>query len=136
MRDNLMHSFNRLQIPIIWDDFIDEAADERETDEANYKAALDIYKQVTQEWEARNAPSKTKKKLGPRGPARDPRPKAPVRPKPRMHADEVPMFLNLSCAAKILLGRSLHEEYLQQGEIYLKTYLRMYLEVFKPRFSR
>ena len=116
------------QLPVIWDEFIEEAQDEYASQQEKYDTNISAYEKAIAGWKIREASRKTKaaKTKAKKG---DPKPKPPERPFVRMHKDEPEMFLKFATSMKLFMGSSVTREILTRALALLYEYLNDFKRV-------
>jgi hypothetical protein len=121
-----------LQIPIIWEIFVDDANDDHGNDTKVYNDNYAQYQKDFAAWETRQATAPSKKISQGRGKKKkqtDPKPLPPKRPKCRMHKDEPHMFLQLATSLKLFMGTSMDERTIERALELLLAYLASFKRV-------
>lgn len=122
-----------IQIPIIWDMFIEEAESDQKTSIKSFAKRQDQFIKDYEAWKAhREAPqgsADAKQGRSKKSAKDDKEPKPPKPPKVRMQRDEPVNFLRLSTALKIFCGSSIKLDMLPRAEMLLQEYLLEYKRV-------
>ncbi|KAG8912907.1 hypothetical protein FRC00_003508 [Tulasnella sp. 408] len=135
--------FGPLALPVVWDDWIDAAADEvkKATDkvEAKRRRLKKQHDRVVRQWEQSVSASQHTMEEPPPRPETPELPPAPEEESPRLKRGEMKLFLKLSAALTVLLARTVRIQDLELAHQRLLEYLQEYAELYgakavKPNF--
>ncbi|KZP32746.1 hypothetical protein FIBSPDRAFT_907050 [Athelia psychrophila] len=94
------------QLPVIWDQLLDDAVAEHKDDLTKYNNSKELYEAALTAWQERDRKRTTKQRQ--KAVKGDAKPKPPKRPFVRMHKDEPAMFLRFATSVKLFLGSSIY----------------------------
>jgi hypothetical protein len=134
---------------MVWESFLPEAEADFAAEQAKYERAMHSYHKELRRWEEREASNaanlassssqvqassqmssaRSGNRRGKTANTQDSKPAAPIPPQRRMHADEVSLFLSLSTALKLYLGRQIDEDSINRASSLFHEYLLVYRRV-------
>ncbi|TBU38986.1 hypothetical protein BD309DRAFT_994083 [Dichomitus squalens] len=137
-----MSDCDMVEIPLIWHQFLPEAAKDHEIACKKHEAALRKHDDAARKHESELQTLRTQvadSNIDPRQRTKLDKkikdlvaksPKPPSKPTPRMQDAEVPLMLSLAGALKLLLGGSTTEEQRQRGACLLFAYLQDFKRIY------
>jgi hypothetical protein len=121
-----------LQLPIIWEIFLDDAAEDYDNEIGLFNKNYTQYQADLAAWEVRQQTKPSKAISQGRGKKKkqtDPKPTPPKKPHCRMHPDEPEMLLRLSTSLKLFMGSSVDQRAITRAFELLVEYLNDFKKV-------
>lgn len=118
------------QLPVIWDQLLDDAVAEHKDDLTKYNNSKELYEAALTAWQERDRKRTTKQRQ--KAVKGDAKPKPPKRPFVRMHKDEPAMFLRFATSVKLFLGSSVTPQLIGRALELLQQYLFDFKKVSSP----